>query len=119
MSATKPVLVPFEDKRTELDKAISTWKEARERKLLHLNGLDKAKQDEADAWQALTSIRCGLVKASQLSPREYQVYQFLTKGVSNKEIAEKLFISVRTVKFHTSIIMHKLGVVSRQQLVNI
>jgi len=44
-----------------------------------------------------------------LSSREQQVMRLLAEGLSTKEIAEKLFISPKTVENHRSNIMHKLG----------
>ena len=51
----------------------------------------------------------------QLTPREMEVLELLVAGNSNQAIAEKLVISVRTVKKHTGNIYGKLGVSSRMQ----
>ncbi len=48
-----------------------------------------------------------------LSKRELEVLQALSKGLTNKEIARKLFLSVNTVKVHTNRIYRKLGANSR------
>ena len=48
-----------------------------------------------------------------LTPRERDVLRLISQGLSNKEIAEKLFIALNTVKRHTSSIYGKLGVKSR------
>ncbi|TCP58172.1 LuxR family two component transcriptional regulator [Tumebacillus sp. BK434] len=53
----------------------------------------------------------------KLSPREHEVLITLVKGLSNKEIAEQLFISETTVKLHISNIYRKLGVKSRSQAI--
>jgi len=50
-----------------------------------------------------------------LTPRERDVLHLVSQGLSNKEIAEKLFIALNTVKRHTSSIYGKLGVKSRTQ----
>jgi LuxR family maltose regulon positive regulatory protein len=50
-----------------------------------------------------------------LSEREVEVLQLLAAGLANKEIAQRLFISVRTVKFHTTGIYSKLGVKGRHE----
>lgn len=55
--------------------------------------------------------------ADKLSPREQEVLAALVKGLSNKEIAETLFISEATVKLHISNIYRKLGVKSRSQAI--
>jgi len=52
-----------------------------------------------------------------LTPRELDVLQLMVKGHSNKEIAEQLFISDKTVKIHVSNILKKLGVKSRSQAI--
>ncbi len=52
----------------------------------------------------------------QLSKRESMVAQHVARGESNREIAESLNITERTVKAHISIIFEKLGVRDRVQL---
>jgi len=54
----------------------------------------------------------------QLTEREREVLDLLAKGYRNKEIAEKLIISERTVKFHVGIIFQKLGVSNRAEAVS-
>jgi two-component system, NarL family, response regulator NreC len=55
--------------------------------------------------------------ASDLSKRETDVLRLIALGHTNAEIAEKLFISVRTVETHRAHIQQKLGVSSRAELV--
>lgn len=52
-----------------------------------------------------------------LSPREAQVARLVAAGRSNKEVADSLFISERTVKAHLGTIFDKLAVRDRLQLV--
>jgi DNA-binding NarL/FixJ family response regulator len=52
----------------------------------------------------------------QLSRREAEVLRHICAGSSNKEIAEKLFISEQTVKSHLNHLFKKFGVTSRLQL---
>ncbi|RNF41171.1 response regulator [Planococcus salinus] len=52
-----------------------------------------------------------------LSKREIEVLPLIAKGYGNKEIAEKLFISVKTVEAHKAKIMEKLHFKSRPELV--
>jgi DNA-binding NarL/FixJ family response regulator len=52
-----------------------------------------------------------------LSQRQQQVFDLVAAGKSNKEIASQLFITERTVKFHLSDMMRRLGVVSRFALI--
>lgn len=53
-----------------------------------------------------------------LSSREIEVLKAIIEGLSNKEIGEKLFISVSTVKTHIINIYSKLGVKNRVEAVN-
>jgi DNA-binding NarL/FixJ family response regulator len=50
-----------------------------------------------------------------LSPREMEILQYVTRGMSNKEIAASLGISHQTVKNHMTAILHKLDVEDRTQ----
>jgi LuxR family transcriptional regulator, maltose regulon positive regulatory protein len=56
-----------------------------------------------------------LISTEGLSAREMEVLQLIAGGLANKEIAQKLCISLRTVKFHTTGIYTKLGVDGRLQ----
>jgi pimeloyl-ACP methyl ester carboxylesterase/DNA-binding CsgD family transcriptional regulator len=51
--------------------------------------------------------------ADPLSPRELDVLALVAAGMTNDEIADKLFISVRTVERHLSNLYHKLGATGR------
>lgn len=52
-----------------------------------------------------------------LTERERELLVLLTKGLSNPEIADRLTISLSTVKFHISSILTKLGASSRTEAV--
>ncbi|MGP4106479.1 response regulator [Virgibacillus sp. L01] len=56
-------------------------------------------------------------KSNELSEREKEVLMCLLEGLSNKEIATKLFISDKTVKIHVSKIFKKFNVKSRSQVI--
>jgi NarL family two-component system response regulator LiaR len=52
-----------------------------------------------------------------MTPRELEILQLIAEGLSNKEIAERSFISENTVKTHSSRVFDKLGVKRRVQAV--
>jgi len=54
---------------------------------------------------------------STLSSREREILKLICKGRTNKQIAEELFLSVRTVERHRSSIMRKAGLENRAELV--
>jgi predicted ATPase/DNA-binding CsgD family transcriptional regulator len=54
--------------------------------------------------------------ADELSPRQREVVRLITQGLSNKQIAEELFIAERTADTHVEHILRKLGVRSRAQV---
>ena len=56
-------------------------------------------------------------QANALTDREIEILKTMTLGLKNKEIAEKLFISEKTVKTHINHLFHKLGVDSRSKAV--
>lgn len=53
---------------------------------------------------------------ARLTPRETQVAALIAEGLSNREIAGKLVVSLRTVDAHAEHIRRKLGVPSRLQV---
>jgi DNA-binding CsgD family transcriptional regulator len=54
-----------------------------------------------------------------LSKREAQVAEKVSEGLSNRSIADQLFISERTVKFHCTNIFKKLAISNRKMLISI
>jgi DNA-binding CsgD family transcriptional regulator len=60
----------------------------------------------ADAWDGL-------------SPQEVQIASMVTRGLSNREIGERLFISHRTVGGHLYRLFPKLGISSRAELLRL
>lgn len=52
-----------------------------------------------------------------ISKREYEVLELIAQGLSNQEIADKLFVSVSTVKTHTANIFAKLDARRRTQAI--
>ncbi len=52
-----------------------------------------------------------------ITPREYEVLQLIAQGLSNQEIAGRMFVSLNTVKTHTSNLFSKLDAQRRTQAV--
>ena len=59
------------------------------------------------------------VREDALTARETEVLELVAAGLANGEIAGRLFISERTVKFHVSSILSKLGAKNRTQAVRL
>ena len=53
---------------------------------------------------------------AQLTPQQLQVARFVAEGMSNKEVAEQMFLSPRTIDAHLRNVFAKLGVTSRARL---
>jgi len=54
-----------------------------------------------------------------ITPREFEVLELIANGLSNREIADKLFVSENTVKTHSSRVFDKLGARRRTQAVQL
>jgi two-component system response regulator NreC len=68
-----------------------------------------------DEKQAVTSNNTGQVEP--LTPREVDVLKLIVVGYTNKQIAEQLTLSIRTVEGHRANLSEKLGLHSRVELV--
>ena len=71
------------------------------------------------ASKLLDRITSDRTDSDALTPRELEVLGILAQGLLNKEIADCLSISERTVKFHVSSILGKLGAGNRTEAVAI
>jgi len=70
---------------------------------------DKVRSDQLKTTDAQSRL-------DHLTPRELEILQFILGGATNKQIADELFISEKTVKIHRSNAMHKLNVSSAAEL---
>ena len=57
----------------------------------------------------------GSAEVESLTARERQVLELISEGLSNRQIGERLFISVKTVSVHVSAVLRKLGVSTRTE----
>ena len=64
----------------------------------------------------LTRVGGPVLPSSELTPTEQRIARLVGEGKKNREVADALFISVKTVEANLSRIFHKLGVRSRTEL---
>jgi DNA-binding CsgD family transcriptional regulator len=120
---------PFERARTELAFGVALRRDRRRAAARpHLRAaFDRFEQLGADPWaqRAQDELRaCGQTvrrrevgSAARLTPQELQVARFVADGLSNADVAARLFLSRRTVDFHLRNVFTKLGISSRTELV--
>ncbi|MDP9382845.1 MAG: response regulator transcription factor [Chloroflexota bacterium] len=72
----------------------------------------------AVAGRLISRLRSG-VAATELSARELEVLKLVAQGKRNREIADDLFLSEKTVKAHVSSILRKLNAEDRTEAVTI
>jgi len=70
----------------------------------------------AECEGSVTFALSGLGEVDVLSPREHEVAEMAARGCSNRDIAEALSLSVRTVESHLYKVFAKLGVEQRSEL---
>jgi DNA-binding CsgD family transcriptional regulator len=73
--------------------------------------LESDQQPRVAPWQSRSEV------VSELTRREYEVLQLMTKGATNRQIATTIFLSEETVKSHVKRILQKFGVANRGQAV--
>lgn len=84
--------------------SVSPW-EARARSELRASGETARRRDPS--------------KRDQLTPRELQIARFVADGMTNPRIAERLFLSPRTIDYHLRKVFAKLEIASRADLVGV
>ena len=58
----------------------------------------------------------GLAKSTEFTERELEILRLLAEGMTDKEIAEAVFVSVTTVRYHVNNLISKTGMSSRTEL---
>ena len=58
-------------------------------------------------------------EALGITPREFEILELIAQGMSNREIAAKLYVSENTVKTHSSRVFDKIGAKRRTQAVQL
>ncbi len=75
----------------------------------------------SEATRVLIQSTCTPTESpgSDLTEREREVLTLMTAGLNNRQIAERLVVSVSTAKFHVSSVLFKLNATSRTEAVSI
>ncbi len=95
--------------------ADSFWyKEAQAQPLLEV--MDRTMAGEGVWPDEPPMTKLGLAGSSELTDRELDVLRLLAEGLTDREIADRLFLSVTTVRYHVSNLMSKTGLSSRTEL---
>lgn len=81
-----------------------------------LDAIKRALARDASVREARRQKREWGARYEQLSPREREVFALVVEGLPNKQIADVLGISERTVKAHRGQVMHKMGVQAGAEL---
>lgn len=119
---------PFEQATTQLD--YGEWLRRRGRRtdarLPLRSALETFRRLGSQPWaeRTVAELRAAGVRApaaapaalQELTPQQQVIVQLAAKGLSNKEIGERLFLSARTIGSHLYRVFPKLGVTSRAQL---
>ncbi|MFF0097264.1 AAA family ATPase [Streptomyces canus] len=119
---------PFERAQTRLD--YGEWLRRRRRiaeaRPLLSAALETFQRLGARPWveRAQAELRAAGIEATdvvpsaftELSPQQQQIVQLAARGLTNREIGEKLFLSPRTVGSHLYRVFPKLGITARSQL---
>lgn len=120
---------PFERAQTRLDYGEWLRRQRRiaEARPLLTTALDTFQRLGAQPWieRAKAELRATGIEAAgsvvpsaftELSPQQQQIVQLAARGLTNREIGEKLFLSPRTVGSHLYRVFPKLGITARSQL---
>jgi DNA-binding CsgD family transcriptional regulator/energy-coupling factor transporter ATP-binding protein EcfA2 len=93
----------------------------------HTNRGERGKRFESSTYAYSMATQCGLrtpafeaaARPLPFSDRERQIAMLVAAGLSNRQIADQLFVSVRTVEGHLYRLFTKLGINNRDQLIHL
>jgi len=125
------VHLPFERALTELEYGRFLLREGFNRAAVWQ--LDAARERFADldarpfVTECVTAlVRCGMAPSAEggharwrLTPQEVSVARLVSTGRTNRQVADELVVSIKTVEYHLANVYGKLGIRSRQELVPI
>ncbi|HEX6519743.1 MAG TPA: AAA family ATPase [Streptosporangiaceae bacterium] len=77
---------------------------------------ERARRELRATGDAVATRTILITPGTALTSQEYQIARLARDGLSNPEIAERLFISARTVQYHLAKVFTKLGIRSRGEL---
>lgn len=106
--------ISWMDKAREIGIESFWYKEVSKETILEI--IERTLAGESVYPSETPEVALGMVKSTELTPREIQVLRLLTTGVGNEEIAETLNISLNTVKTHIQHLLDKTGFANRTQL---
>ena len=90
------------------------YKEIQEVPMLEL--MDRVMAGERIFPDSPPVTQLGFAKSTELTEREIDILRFLVEGLTDKEIAERLYISLSTVRYHVNNLISKTGQSSRTEL---
>ena len=82
-----------------------------------LLGIYLNRRSQKNTQNTSVKINYQTIEKLEISKREYQVLQKISEGLSNREIAEQLFVSESTIKTHVSNLLLKLNSKRRTQAI--
>jgi len=62
------------------------------------------------------TVELGLARSTELTARELDVLRLLVEGMTDREIAERLFLSIAAVRYHVNNLIDKTGYATRTEL---
>lgn len=90
------------------------YKEVQEEPILEI--MDRTMAGEQIWPDQPPVVSLGMTQNTELTPRELDVLRLLAEGLTDREIAQRLFLSVTTVRYHVSNLTSKTGFSSRTEL---